>query len=114
MKKITLSFQLMAAIIAVTILQVCAGTAAAGTCAQPTLTPAAGSGSRVSVYIETATAGASLVYTLSGSGAIGGIIRNRTGTVSVTVPIHGTTALSVVAIKSGWIDSPAKTGTYTN
>jgi hypothetical protein len=115
MKKITLSFQLMAAIIAVTILQVCAGTAAAGTCAQPTLNPLTKSGfSTVSVYIETATSGASLVYTLSGSGAVGGIIRNRTGTVTITVPTGGRTVLSVVAIKSGYYDSPTATGTYTN
>lgn len=113
MKKITLSFQLMAAIIAVTILQVCAGTAAARTCAQPTLIPPTGRGSSVRVSIATTTMGAYLVYTLNDS-EVGVLIRNRTATVTITVPIHGTTVLSVVAIKSGWYDSPTKTGTYTN
>ena len=112
MKKITLSFQVRAAIIAVTILQVCAGTAAAGTCARPTLDPTTGSGSRVSVNIATTTTGAYLVYTLNDS-EVGVLIRNRTATVTITVPIHGRTVLSVVAIKSGWNDSPTATGTYT-
>ena len=113
MKKITLSFQVMAAIIAVTILQVGAGTAAAGTCVQPTLDPTTGSGSTVSVNIATATTGAYLVYTLNDS-QVGVLIRNRTATVTITVPIHGRTVLSVVAIKSGSYDSPTATGTYTN
>ena len=114
MKKITLSFQVMAAIIAVTILQVCAGTAAAaGTCAQPTLNPPTGSGSSVRVSIATATTGAYLVYTLNDS-QVGVLIRNRTATVTITVPIHGRTVLSVVAIKSGWRDSAAAVGTYRN
>ena len=114
MKKITLSFQLMAAIIAVTILQVCAGTAAAGQCAKPTLTPpSSGSGSPVSVALYTATSGAYLVYRLNDS-EVGVLIRRSSATVTITVPIHGTTKLSVVAIKSGYTDSAEATGNYTN
>jgi hypothetical protein len=114
MKKISLSFQVIAAIIAVTILQVCAGTATAATCATPTLVPTTKSGlSTVSVNIATATTGAYLVYTLTDS-QVGVLIRNRTATVTITVPRNGRTVLSVVAIKSGWHDSPTATGTYTN
>src|SRR5438445_10651900 len=71
MKKISLSLDVIAAIIAVTILQACANTA--GTqcvCEKPTLTPA--SGPAAIVIIQTATMGASLRYTLNGSTPTGG------------------------------------------
>jgi hypothetical protein len=69
MRKITLSFEVLAAIIAVTILQACAGTSA-----KRTLTPPGYSGPvhRVTVTIRTATTGAYLRYTLDRSTPTGG------------------------------------------
>jgi hypothetical protein len=114
MKKITLSFQVIAAIIAVTILQVCAGTAAAGTCVKPTLSPqTTPTGSPVSVLIATTTTGAWLVYTLNDS-EVGVLIKRQSATVTITVPTGRTTKLSAIAIKSGSNDSPPATGNYTN
>ena len=113
MKKITLSFQVMAAIIAVTILQVCAGTAAAGTCAQPTLNPSTKTraGSTVPVAIATATSGAWLVLTIDSS-EVGILIKRQSTTVTIYVPKWGTTVISVIAIKTGLNDSAAANGTY--
>jgi hypothetical protein len=114
MKKISLSFQVIAAIIAVTILQVCAGTATAATCATPTLHPATKTGaSTVLVTIATTTTGAYLVYTLNDS-EVGILIRRQSAQVTITVPKGGTTVLSAIAIKSGWRDSAAAVGTYRN
>ena len=79
MKKITLSFEVLAAIIAVTILQACAGTTTTTQCAKPTLTPPGYSGPvhRVTVTIRTATTGAYLRYTLDRSTPTGGTVRSR-------------------------------------
>src|SRR6266496_316459 len=73
MEEITLWFAPLAAIIAMTILQACAGTA--GTrCAKPTLIPsdATHATTSVRVTIATATQGAYLRYTLDGSTPTGG------------------------------------------
>ena len=79
MKKITVSFAVLAAIIAMTIPQACVGTA--GTqCAKPTLIPsdAIHATTFVTVTIATATAGAYLRYTLDGSTPTGGLSGNAT------------------------------------
>ena len=116
MKKITLSFQVIAAIIAVTILQVCAGTAAAGTlgtCATPTLNPKTktGAGSSVPITIATTTTGAYLVLTVDSS-AVGIQIKKQSKTVTIYIPKWGKTVISAIATKSGWTDSTPVTGTY--
>src|SRR6059036_3451813 len=79
MRKITRSFAGPAAIVAMTILQGCAGTS--GTqCAKPTLTPsdATRATTSLTVKIATPTAGAYLRYTLDGSTPTGGPSGNGT------------------------------------
>jgi len=124
MKTITLTFEVLAAIIAVAILQACAGTAGmagtAGTpCAKPTLTPPGSSGPvhTVTVTITTATTGAYLRYTLDGSTPTGGpsghgtLIAAASGKVGVgTSPVGKT--LKAIAYKAGWADSLIAVGTY--
>src|SRR4029077_14476341 len=114
MKKITLSFNVLAAIIAVTILQACASTS--GTqcvCAKPTLTPPSGSGpagTTITVTIATTTTGAYLRYTLDGStptcgsSGHGTLIAAQTGVVHVPLPdVFGRT-LKAIACKAGCAD----------
>src|SRR4029077_2207799 len=74
MKTTIFSFAVLAAIIAVTILQACAATTTTTQCAKPALTPPGASGNvrNVTVTIKTATAGAYLRYTLDGSTPTGG------------------------------------------
>jgi hypothetical protein len=122
-KKITLSFAALAAIIAITILQGCVGTAGmSGTqCAKPTLTPSDASNAitSVRVTIGTATAGAYLRYTLDGSTPTSGSSGNGTeitasrGTVSVEFGggPRGTT-LKAIAYKEGLADSLIAVGNY--
>jgi hypothetical protein len=118
LKKITLSFAALAAIIAITILQACVATA--GTqCAKPTLVPsdARHATTSVRVKIKTATAGAYLRYTLDGSTPTGGPSGNGTqiaaasGKVSFTVGPREKT-LKAIAYKEGLADSPIAEGTY--
>ena len=82
MEKITLSFAALAAIIVMTILQACVGTAGTADtqCATPTLTPsdATHATMSVTVRIATKTAGAYLRYTLDGSTPTGGLSGNGT------------------------------------
>ena len=121
MNKITLSFELLAAIIAVTILQACAGTAgtAATQCAKPALNPPGGNFQvhSVTVTIATATTGAYLRYTLDGSTPTGGptghgtLIAAASGKVGVSTSPGGRT-LKAVAYKAGWTDSLIAAGTY--
>jgi len=121
--KITLPFPLLAAIIAMTILQGCVspkGTAATQ-CATPTLTPpdASHAVTFVTVKVATATAGAHLRYTLDGSTPTGGPSGNSTeitassGTVSVEFGVGpGGTTLKAIAYKEGLADSPVAVGNY--
>ena len=125
MKKITLSFNVLAAIIAVTVLQACAGkTGTQCVCAQPTLTPASASaaaGSTIPVAIATTTTGAYLRYTLDGSiptcgsSGHGTLIPSQSGTVPVPIPtVFGRTLkLQAIACKAGCADSPIAVGYYT-
>jgi Chitobiase/beta-hexosaminidase C-terminal domain len=122
-EKITISFAALAAIVAMTILEGCAGTAErAGTqCAKPTLTPSDASNAitSVTVTIATATTGAYLCYTLDGSRPTGGSSGNGTqiqatrGTVTVTFGVGPTgTTLKAIAYKEGLVDSPIAVGNY--
>jgi|SRR5215510_6129050 len=124
MKKITLSLELLAAIIVVTILQACAGAAGtAGTaamtttqCAQPTLSPPSVSGPvhSVTVTIATATTGAYLRYTLDGStptSSHGTLIPAASGKASFTFGAPGKT-LQAIAYKAGWVNSLIAVGEY--
>jgi len=122
MEKTTLSFAPLGAIIAMTILQACVGTAAhtAGTqCAKPTLTPsdASSATTSVTVKIATATAGAYLRYTLDGSTPAGGASGNGTqiaaerGKVWFTLGPQEKT-LKAIAYKPGLADSPIAEATY--
>jgi hypothetical protein len=119
MRKITLSFKVLAAIIAVTILQACATKAVgpATQCAKPTLTPPNGSGQAgppIRVTIATATQGAHLRYTLNGtapsgsSGSNGTLIPAQQGVVP---DVFGRT-LRAIAFKPGLTDSPIAGGNY--
>ena len=118
MKKITLSFEVLAAIIAVTILQACAGIGRPQ-CAKPTLTPAGARGpvNTVKVTITTATKRAYLRYTLDGSTPTGGpsghgtLIAAASGKVGVSTSPVGKT-LKAIAYKAGWADSLIAVGTY--
>jgi Chitobiase/beta-hexosaminidase C-terminal domain len=124
MKNITLSFEVLAAIIAVTILQAFASTsataaAAATQCAKPTLTPPSVSGPvhSVTVTIATATTGAYLRYTLDGSTPTGGssghgtLIKAASGKVTFTFGPAGKT-LKAITYKAGWVDSLIASGNY--
>src|SRR5215510_16455346 len=118
MEKITLSFAALAAIIAITILQACLGTA--GTqCAKPSLIPsdATHATTSITVRIATKTAGAFLRYTLDGSTPTGGLSGNGTqiaaasGKVWFTVGSREKT-LKAIAYKPGLADSLIAEGTY--
>ena len=118
MEKITLSFAPLAAIIAMTILQACAGTA--GTrCAKPTLIPsdATHATTSVQVTIATATQGAYLRYTLDGSTPTSGpsgngkLIPAAKGAVLFTVGPREKT-LQAIAYKAGLADSSIAVGSY--
>ena len=118
MEKITLSFAALAAIIAITILQACLGTA--GTqCAKPSLIPsdATHATTSVTVRIATKTAGAYLRYTLDGSTPTGRPSGNGTqiaaasGQVSFRVGPREKT-LKAIAYKPGLADSSIAEGTY--
>jgi len=115
MKKITLSFNVLAAIIAVTILQACASiTGTQCACAKPTLTPPGGTAGTVT--ISTTTKGAYLRYTLDGtiptcgSSGNGTLIPAQSGAVDV---FGRTLKLQAIACKAGCADSPIAVGNYT-
>ena len=118
MNKISLWFELLAVIIAVTILQACATTTTTTTtqCAKPTLTPAGYSGPlhSVTVTIKTATTGAYLRYTLDGStptSSHGALIPAASGTASFHIWPPGKT-LKAIAYKAGWTNSLIAVGNY--
>ncbi len=117
-EKINSSFAVLATIIAVTILQGCAGTP--GTqCAKPTLTPsdATHATTSVTVRIATKTAGAYLRYTLDGSTPTGGSSGNGTQIAAASEKVSFSVGprektLKVIAYKSGLADSAIAEGTY--
>jgi len=120
MKKITLPLEVLATIIAVTILQACAGTTTTTQCAKPTLTPAGVHAAvhTVTVTIKTATTGANLRYTIDGSTPTGGPsghgtrIAAASGQVTITrIGATGRT-LKAIAYKAGWVDSLIAIGQY--
>jgi Chitobiase/beta-hexosaminidase C-terminal domain len=116
MKKITVSFAVLAAIIAVAILQACAGKSVITQCAKPTLTPPNGSGQSppIRVTIATATLGAKLRYTTDGSTPTGGPSGHGTpipAQSGVTPDVYGRT-LRAIAFKPGLKDSPIADGDY--
>jgi hypothetical protein len=121
MKKIILSLEVLAAIIAMTILQACAATTTTATaqCAKPTLTPPGYSGTArsVTVTIKTATTGAYLRYTLDGSTPTDGSsghgtrIAAASGKVSFGFDARGRT-LKAIAYKAGWANSLIAVGNY--
>jgi hypothetical protein len=118
MEKITLSFAPIAAIIAMTILQACAGTGGMR-CARPTLIPsdATHATTHVTVTIATATQGAYLRYTLDGSTPTSGPSGNGTliaaarGKIFFTVGPREKT-LQAIAYKVGLVDSSIAVGSY--
>jgi len=118
MKTTIFSFEVLAAIIAVTILQACAATTMTTTtqCAKPTLTPPGVSGNvrNVTVTIRTATAGAYLRYTLDGStptSSHGTLIPAVSGKASFSFDARGRT-LKAIAYKAGWTTSLIAVGNY--
>ena len=121
MEKAILSFAALAAIIVMTILQGCVGTAGkAGTqCAKPTLIPSDATTAtlHVTVRITTRTTGAYLRYTLDGSTPTGGPAGNGTqieaasGKIEFAVGLREKT-LKAIAYKAGLADSPVAEGTY--
>jgi hypothetical protein len=114
MNKITLSLNVLAAIIAVTILQACAKTAIEQ-CATPTLMPPRASGPRdapITVMIATKTTGANLRWTDDGStptSGYGKLIKAQSGPAPT---VFGRT-LKAIAFKTGLSDSPIAVGYYT-
>jgi Fn3 domain-containing protein len=113
MKKITLSFLVLAAIIAVVVSLWCPPITFR--CAKPTLSPPSYSGpmNPKPVTITTATTGAHLIYTLNGSTPTpsnGTVIWAATGTVPVdTTP---TKTLKARAYKKCFYPSYIASGTY--
>jgi hypothetical protein len=119
MKKITLSFDVLAAIIAVTILQACANVAGLTQCATPKLDPPGGSGpagSSISVRISTATVGAKLRFTTDGSkptSTHGTLIAAESGSAPIPCVFGRTLKLQAIAFKPGLTDSAIAVGNYT-
>jgi hypothetical protein len=119
MKKTTLSFNVLAAIITVTILQACASIVGGlMQCKTPTLDPQTAA-APVRVTITTETPGAYLRYTLNGSiptcgsSGHGTTIPGQTGTVWVPTPTVFGRTLNAIACKAGLTDSPIASGYYT-
>jgi hypothetical protein len=81
-----------------------------GTVAAPTFTPPAGTfATTQNVTIATATPGATIRYTTSGTAPT-----CSTGTVYTTpVAISSTVTLKAIGCESGWLDSPVTSGLYT-
>ena len=119
MKKITLSLDVLAAIVAVTILQACANKAGLTQCATPKLDPEGGSGqagSSISVKIKTATLGAQLRYTTDGSiptSGYGTLIAAPSGSVPIPCVFGRTMKLQAIAFKPGLTNSAVAVGYYT-
>jgi hypothetical protein len=117
MKKITLSFNVLAAIVVATILQACAGKAVTTQCAKPTLTPATETGPAghsIVVTIRTETTDAYLRWTddgttpTCGSSGHGKLINASSGPAPT---VFGRT-LRAIACKAGLTPSPIAVGNY--
>ena len=119
MKKITISFDVLAAIMAVAILQACASAAVKTQCATPKLDPEGGSGqagSSIRVTISTATPGANLRYTTDGTkptSGYGTLIAAQSGSAPIPCVFGRTLKLQAIAFKPGWTDSAIAVGYYT-
>ena len=113
MKKIALSFNVLAAIIAVTILQACAKTAIEQ-CATPTLTPPSKSGpsnAPITVMVATTTKGANLRWTDNNSTptpSYGNLIKAESGPAPT---VFGRT-LRAIAFEPGFSPSSVAVGEY--
>lgn len=122
MQDVRFSFDVLITIVAMAILQACAGASSnvATQCAKPTLTPsdATRATTSVTVKITTRTPGAYLRYTLDGSTPVGGSSGNGTeitaasGRISFTVGRREKT-LKAIAYKSGMADSEIAEANYT-
>jgi hypothetical protein len=117
MKKFSLSFQVLAVIIAVTILQACASKAVTTQCAKPILRPATETGPRdapITVSIRTETTDAYLRWTddgtmpTCGSSGHGKLINASSGPAPT---VFGRT-LRAIACKAGLTPSPIAVGNY--
>ncbi|PYK08443.1 MAG: hypothetical protein DME65_14055 [Verrucomicrobia bacterium] len=116
-------FNVLAAMIAVTILQACESQLGTGcVCAKPTLEPPNANGqtgTSVMVTIATTTTGASLRYTLDestpscGPSPHGTPIAAQSGRVPVPLVFGRTLKLQAIACKTGCTDSAIATGYYT-
>ena len=122
MEKVTFLFASLATIVAMTILQACAGMAGsvATQCAKPALTPSDATRATTSVVVRiaTRTPGAYLRYTLDGSIPTGGPSGNGTqiaaasGKISFAVGRREKT-LKAIAYKPGLADSDIAEANYT-
>jgi hypothetical protein len=116
MKKVTLSFEVLAAMIAVAILQACTATTTTGKspCETPTLNPSSVTdhvGDTITVRLKTDTPGAKVRYKLTGTTTTTGSTLSETGTVTFQIEVFGRT-LTATAYKPGWTDSPPAVGHY--
>jgi Chitobiase/beta-hexosaminidase C-terminal domain len=115
MQRIIVSLEVLAAIIAMTILHACAGMEGMR-CAKPTLTPPSARGrvNTLKVTIKTATKRAYLRYTLDGSTPTAGHgtrIKASSGKVTFRFGRRGRT-FKAIAYKAGWADSAIAVGNY--
>ena len=120
MKKIAVSVNVLAAIIAVAILQACASTVVRTQCATPKLDPDGGSGpagSSIRVRITTAMPpGANMRYTTDGNkptSSYGTLIPAQSGYVPIPCVFGRTMKLQAIAFKPGWTPSAIGVGYYT-
>jgi len=117
MKKITLWFEVIAAIIAVAILQACTTTTTTGKCQceQPTLNPSSAHATvdtPVTVRLKTNTPGAKVRYKVTGIPPITGSTTAESGTITFRIQVYGRT-LTATAYKPGCADSPPAVGHYS-
>jgi hypothetical protein len=110
-------FEVLAAIIAVTILQACATETTTAQCAKPTLSPPGGTFGvrRVTVTIRTVTTGAYLRYTLDRSTPTGGPSGHGTKIAAASGQVTfgiGHKQLKAIAYKAGWTTSLIAVGDY--
>jgi hypothetical protein len=118
MKKITRLLGVLAAIVAMAILDNCATTTLFTQCETPTLTPPNGSGpagKKITVRIKTTTVGAYLRWTDNDTTPSSGPTGNGTEIQAASgdaTTVYGRT-LRAIAYKTGLKDSPVASGDYT-